>query len=205
MKRFVVVVLAVAVATVFVMPAMAEDCNCPKPCNTCVKQAPCPKQVCKPCPTPCGPCVTCGQPDNILQSSADAINSMEAPSMPCPTPCARPCPKPCAQPCQASCYTSNITWGKDTCDKPCPTPCARPCPKPCVTCPACPDSLFQKASDWINGRCEPCVDPIPCPKPQPAPCVSQRPCAKPCSTPCVTPCAKPCPTTCARPCNTCNK
>ena len=82
MKKLAAVALVLAVAVMFAIPAMAAESTCAKPeCNTCAKTKTCP---------------TCGQPCNILQSTANVINSMEAPTLPCSKPCAKPCAKPCS-------------------------------------------------------------------------------------------------------------
>jgi len=85
MRKMVALVLVLAVAAVFAVPAFAGTCSsCVKP--GCVK--------CPACAQPCPqakPCPTCGQPCNILQSTANVITSMEAPCL-CPK-CSTPCPK----------------------------------------------------------------------------------------------------------------
>ena len=80
MRKMVALVLVSAVAMVFAIPAFAGSDTCAKPCPP------------KPCPT-------CGQPCNILQSTANVINSMQAPSLcpKCATPCAS-CAKTAEQP-----------------------------------------------------------------------------------------------------------
>jgi len=81
MKKLAAVVLVIAIAVMFAMPVMAEGSGCAKPnCNTCAKPKPCP---------------TCGQPCNIIQSTANVITNMQAPELSCPKPCAKPCAKPC--------------------------------------------------------------------------------------------------------------
>jgi len=67
MRKMVALVLVLAVAMVFAVPAFAGTCACAK-CG-------------QPCPPK--PCPTCGQPCNILQSTANVINKMEAPCL-CP-------------------------------------------------------------------------------------------------------------------------
>ncbi len=71
MRKFAVLVLAVAVVVTFAVPAFAV-CPCAKPCAPCAEKKPCP---------------TCGQPCNIIQDAANAIEKIEAPSLPCPKPC----------------------------------------------------------------------------------------------------------------------
>ena len=84
MRKLAVLVLVVAVAVMFAAPAFA---GCANPaCSKCAKPQP------KPCPT-------CGQPCNIIQSTANVISGMQAPSLcpkcgTCPKPC-NTCPKPC--------------------------------------------------------------------------------------------------------------
>jgi len=93
MRRIAALVLVVAVAVMFAVPAFAGESS---PCNTCAK----------PCPSPCAkPCVTCPScPDSVFQSLAGWINSWCMPNVcaPCNT-CAKPCPSPCAKPCPAPC------------------------------------------------------------------------------------------------------
>jgi len=85
MRKMVALVLVLAVAMVFAVPAFA-GCACAK-CGQ-----PCAKPQTQPCPT-------CGQPCNILQSTANAINSMEAPCL-CPkcSTCSKPAEPKAAQP-----------------------------------------------------------------------------------------------------------
>jgi hypothetical protein len=85
MKKLAALVLVVAVAVMFSVPAFAGCSACAKPCA----------KPCNTCPQP-KPCVTCGQPCNIIQSTANAVNSIQAPDL-CPKCSA--CPKPCAKPC----------------------------------------------------------------------------------------------------------
>ena len=65
MKRVGLLVVVLAVAMAFAIPAFAGDCGCNK-CNTCPK-----------------PCVTCSKPCNVIQSTADAVSGIERPCMPC--------------------------------------------------------------------------------------------------------------------------
>jgi hypothetical protein len=55
------------------------------------------------------PCVQCGTPCNILQSTANVINNMQAPVL-CPKCVASP--KPCAQPCAKPSVPSCSKCGK---------------------------------------------------------------------------------------------
>ncbi len=85
MRKIVAVVVVLAVAAMFTLPAFAASCGSSS-CNRCAKPA------AKPCPT-------CGQPCNIIQSTANVINNMQAPNLcpkcgTCPKPC-NTCPKPC--------------------------------------------------------------------------------------------------------------
>ena len=89
MRKLAAVVLVIAVAVMFSVPAFAGS-GCGK-CNACVKP-------CNTCPQP-KPCPTCGQPCNIIQSTANVISNMQAPDLcpkcgTCPKPC-NTCPKPC--------------------------------------------------------------------------------------------------------------
>ena len=79
MKKLAVVVLVLAVAVMFAVPAFA-GCGSPT-CNKCAQPKACP---------------TCGQPCNIIQSTANVISGMQAPNL-CPK--CNTCPKPCAKPC----------------------------------------------------------------------------------------------------------
>ena len=88
MKKLAALVLVVAVAVMFSVPAFAGCSTCAKPCNTCAKP-------CNTCPQP-KPCPTCGQPCNIIQSTANVVNGIQAPDL-CPK--CNTCPKPCAKPC----------------------------------------------------------------------------------------------------------
>ena len=84
MKKLAALVLVVAVAVMFSVPAFAASgCGSPT-CNKCAQPKACP---------------TCGQPCNIIQSTANVISGMQAPDLcpkcgTCPKPC-NTCPKPC--------------------------------------------------------------------------------------------------------------
>lgn len=73
MKKLGLLVVLVAVAVMFAVPAFAAcgscgkpACSCPKPCNTCPQ-----------------PCVTCSKPCNPLQATADNISCIQRPCQKC--------------------------------------------------------------------------------------------------------------------------
>ena len=95
MKKAALIVIAVAVAVMFAVPAFAAEsvsagspCSkCAKPCNTCVK--PCVKPCAKPCATPCS--TACAPLPKVTMNWAWPTMKVE----PCAAPCAAPCAKPC--------------------------------------------------------------------------------------------------------------
>ncbi len=112
MKKLGLLVVLVAVAVMFAVPAFAQ---CGK-CSTCAK----------PCAAPCPkPCVTCDRPCNPIQSTADQITCMQRPCQKCTfvNPICRIgetlCPGPGKEKNMLKCWYC--------CD-------AKPCPKPCATC-----------------------------------------------------------------------
>lgn len=91
MRKAALIVIAVAVAVAFAVPAFAAEsgpCNtCAKPCNTCVKPAPC-----APCAKPCNTCVTpCMALPKVCVDWKWPTMSVDC-AAPCAAPCAKPCP-----------------------------------------------------------------------------------------------------------------
>ena len=89
MRKAALIVIAVAVAVMFAIPAFAAEStscgSCAKPCSTCAK----------PCVTPCAKPCACSTPCMALPKVK--VNwcwpSMKIEPCPCPAPCAKPCPQ----------------------------------------------------------------------------------------------------------------
>lgn len=98
MKKAALIVMAVAVAVAFAIPAFAAESSpcssCAKPCSTCAK--PCATPCAKPCATPCAPCNTCTTPCMPLPKVC-VDWKWPTMSVECAQPCAAPCAKPCDQ------------------------------------------------------------------------------------------------------------
>lgn len=120
MRKLGLLVVLVAVAVMFAVPAFAADS-----CGTCSK--PCPK----PCPKAC---VTCTRPCNPLQATADNISCMKGPECqkctfvnPITRVAETICPGPGKDKNKLKCWYC--------CDaKPCPKPCPKPCAPACSNC-----------------------------------------------------------------------
>lgn len=111
MRKVGLLVVIAAIALAFAAPAFA-DCGCGK------------------CAKPCQPCVTCGKPCNVLQSTADNINAMQAPCMQKCT-VVNPVCRVAETICPGAGKERNMLKPWYSC-QPC-----KPCAKPCNTCSSC--------------------------------------------------------------------
>ena len=99
MRKAALIVIAVAVAVMFAVPAFAGEStpcsSCAKPCSTCAKPAPCStcaKPACSTCPKPCNTCATpCLALPKVKMNWQWPTMNVECPA-PCPAPCAKVCP-----------------------------------------------------------------------------------------------------------------
>ena len=84
MRKAALIVMAVAVAVMFAVPAFAGEST---QCSSCAK--PCATPCAKPCATPCAkPCVALPK---VCVDWKWPTMSVNCPA-PCPTPCAKACP-----------------------------------------------------------------------------------------------------------------